>query len=153
MHLQSLFPPVRNVSSTNYHHVVFPEGLSEGQIDADNYTIHIDVITGRRRSVREFTRDVYDAITALGMGKSNGGLKLESQKHRVGILSDNCMVCRLRFILAIHSSNNHVRKGLYHNRTRSDWSGRSICTLITFRNPMGAIILSKKGGRDTRASP
>lgn len=150
MYLRSSFPPIPNVPTTNYLYTVFPEGSSEDSKTVD-YTIHIDAVTGQRRSVKEFARDVFDAITVFGMDRSYGGLKLENQ-HRVGILSDNCMVCswtilHFQFVLTVT-----LPQGIYHDRSGFNRPCRPFRTLIAFCNPMGTSVLSEKGGRNTCSS-
>lgn len=62
----------------------------------DDHTLHIDVVTGERRSFREYVKRVNDATTALGAPVLQGGLGLHGQEGEiVGIISDNSMVTRI----------------------------------------------------------
>jgi acyl-CoA synthetase (AMP-forming)/AMP-acid ligase II len=58
-----------------------------------DYTLHIDAITGERRTRREFIRRVEDGATALASPEKYGGLGLTPKDGFVGIMSENCLVC------------------------------------------------------------
>jgi hypothetical protein len=58
-----------------------------------NYTVHIDAVTGRKRSFREFYERIIDGATALGSPISEKGLDLKGEDgEMVGILGTNSMV-------------------------------------------------------------
>jgi hypothetical protein len=101
MYLRSMYPPIPSLPPTNYHNLVFR--MPEQQAFAD-HVIHIDAVTGKQRTRYEFIERVYDAATAIGADRSFGGLGL-GQDHMVGILSDNCLVCR-RISLLVSSSSD-----------------------------------------------
>ncbi|KAI0785238.1 hypothetical protein C8Q75DRAFT_333646 [Abortiporus biennis] len=90
MHIKSLFPPIPPTPDKNLYHLLFehPEQLAL----PDTYTIHIDALTGKSRTRREFNERVRDAATALAAPVSEGGLGLSGDKGDiVGIFSMNCM--------------------------------------------------------------
>ena len=94
----SLYPDLPVVPPTNVHNILFrrPE-----QKNWSNYTLHIDAITGKTRSYREFYEIVIDGATALGSPISEKGLGLNPKGgEMVGIMAENCMV-RLLFLTSL----------------------------------------------------
>lgn len=92
MHLhKSLYPAIPDVPPRNFHHLLFHRpDQKEWNLD---YTVHIDAMTRKRRSYREFYELVMDGATALGSPISEQGLGLDGTDGEiVGILSENCMV-------------------------------------------------------------
>lgn len=90
MYLQSLYPPVPPTPDQNYHHALFS---NPRQGDIPDYTLHIDGLTGRRRSRKEFDERMRDGATALAASLDEGGLALNGQSGDVvGIFSTNCLV-------------------------------------------------------------
>ena len=85
MYLRSPFPPVSPLLPTNFHNLLF------SQKAAADYVIHIDAITGQKRTHSEFLTRVHDAATALSAPTEAGGLGF-TPNDMVGILSDNCLV-------------------------------------------------------------
>jgi hypothetical protein len=93
MYLKSMYPDVPNVPAQNIHDIVFHRA---DQKDWENYTLHIDAATGRKRTYHEFYERVMDGATALGSPISVKGLGLQGDSgghlEIVGILGENSMV-------------------------------------------------------------
>lgn len=92
MYYKSLYPDLpTDLPSQNFHHLLFHR---QEQKDWDlDYTLHIDAVTGKKRSYREFYEQVMDGATALGSPVSEKGLGLNGEAGEiVGILSENCLV-------------------------------------------------------------
>lgn len=92
MYLKSMYPTPPPPPEVNVHNVLFhrPE-----QASWPDYTLHIDSVTGRKRTFSEFLERVYDGATALGAPVSQGGLGLRGEDGEiVGILSENSLVSR-----------------------------------------------------------
>ena len=53
--------------------------------------MHIDAVTGQKRTRSEFLERMYDGATALGAGRNIGGQGFTSN-DMIGIMSDNCLV-------------------------------------------------------------
>lgn len=91
MYVKSPYPEVPPIPETNLHNVCFHRP-DQAEWPAD-HTMHIDGITGRKRSYREFLARINDAAAALGAPLSDGGLGLtEGNEEIVAIMSDNIMV-------------------------------------------------------------
>ncbi|KAF8523329.1 hypothetical protein BU17DRAFT_43935 [Hysterangium stoloniferum] len=95
MYLHSPYPSIPPLPPTNYHNLLF---RTPGQRALADHTMHIDAVTGQRRTRSGFIERVYDAATALGADKSRGGLGF-GQGHMIGIMSDNC----LEYITIVHA--------------------------------------------------
>lgn len=92
MYLTSRFSPIPPFPNKNIEEILFNFPGQEGLPD---HTLHIDALTGRRRSKKEFAERVRDASTALGSPASDGGLGLSGEAGDiVGICSTNCMVSK-----------------------------------------------------------
>jgi len=90
MHYASLFPPLPQVPEQNVHHILL--GRPEQQ-SWRNFTLQVDILTGERRSFREFLERVRDGATALETGTEHGGLEIRPENDEiVGILGENCLV-------------------------------------------------------------
>ncbi|KAG1732415.1 uncharacterized protein EDB91DRAFT_1302477 [Suillus paluster] len=88
MHYKSLFPDLPKVPESNVHHLLFSR---PDQKEWPDYTLFVNVATGRRCSFREFVERVRDGATALGADVAHGGLGLRPEDGEfVGILSENC---------------------------------------------------------------
>ncbi|KAJ3484237.1 hypothetical protein NLI96_g5759 [Meripilus lineatus] len=97
MYLTSRFSPIPPFPNKNIEEILFNFPGQEGLPD---HTLHIDALTGRRRSKKEFAERVRDASTALGSPASDGGLGLSGEAGDiVGICSTNCM----EYITLVHS--------------------------------------------------
>ena len=88
MYLRSPYPPLPVLPHTNYHNFLF---RGSQQADIPEHVMHIDGITGQKRTRSEFVDRMYDGATALGAEKNAGGLGFSS-RDMIGILSDNCLV-------------------------------------------------------------
>lgn len=97
MYLQNPYPPVPTLPVTNYHNVLFraPE-----RSNIPDHVMHIDALTGQKRTRLEFIERMYDGATALGAAKNAGGLGLSSN-NIIGIMSDNCLVSALPTLLLV----------------------------------------------------
>lgn len=99
-----MYPDVPNIPPTNIHNIIFHR---QDQKEWKNHTLHIDAVTGKKRTFREFYERVIDGATALASPASEEGLGLKGEDGEiVGILAENCMVRffsslvrRLRLIL------------------------------------------------------
>jgi hypothetical protein len=90
MYLKSKFPQPPPVPNENAFYRTF--GRPQDPQPAD-FLIHVDAITGKRRSYYELKQVIHDGNTALGSPESSGGLGLNAEaRHMVGIYSHNCMV-------------------------------------------------------------
>ena len=85
----SLYPPPPPLTDQNHHY-----GLSGFKTPGrDDYVLHIDGLTGHRRTRKEFDERVLLGLTALTAPNSRGGLGLSNGAGDVvGLLSYNCMV-------------------------------------------------------------
>ncbi|KAL4073286.1 hypothetical protein V8B97DRAFT_1953731 [Scleroderma yunnanense] len=97
MHHTSLFPPLPHVPEQNVHHILLNRPDQKSWRD---YTFQVDILTGERRSFKEFIERVRDGATALGTDPEHGGLGIcRENDDIVGILSENC----LDYVALIHS--------------------------------------------------
>ncbi|PFH48608.1 hypothetical protein AMATHDRAFT_65004 [Amanita thiersii Skay4041] len=89
MHLKSMYPDVPPLPPGNVHYLCLRRPDQE---DWPDYTIHIELKTGKTRSFREFVQRVDYAATALGASIDKGCLGLSAENNDVvGIMSENCM--------------------------------------------------------------
>ncbi|KAJ6553184.1 hypothetical protein B0H19DRAFT_1155868 [Mycena capillaripes] len=89
MHVQSLFPPLPPLPDANVYNFMF--GRAD-QVDASDYTIHIEEKTGRKRTYTELAKRVGLGATALGAPVSDGGLGLNGDGGEIiGVLGDNSL--------------------------------------------------------------
>jgi hypothetical protein len=89
MPVKSLYPEPPPIPDLNVYHVLFNRSDQKGW---PNYTLHIDAVTGEKRTYRDFVERVQDGATALGTSVADGGLGLRAEdKELVGILSENSM--------------------------------------------------------------
>jgi hypothetical protein len=92
MYLRSRYPDVEPYPEANMYHYLRNRPNSDQQAWPD-YTLHVDGITGYKRTYRQFLHRVRDGMTALASPASQGGLGLSASKgDMIGIFSDNCMV-------------------------------------------------------------
>lgn len=90
MYLKSLYPWPPPVPDSNVHNCMFG---SESDAQPEDYLLHIDAPSGKKRTYYEFRERVRDAATALGASVSDGGLGVSAEMGDiVGILSHNSMV-------------------------------------------------------------
>jgi len=110
MYIKSPYPDVPPVPEVNVHNLLLHR---PDQANWPNHTLHIDPITGRRRTFHEFLQRVNVGATALGAPISEGGLGLRGEDgEMVGIMSENSMVstCRARTM-----ADRDAVPGLYHS--------------------------------------
>lgn len=87
MLVQSPFPEPPSLTDTNAYNVLLNR---PDQREWKDYTLHIDAVTGRKRSFYEFRERVQDATVALGGPVSEGCLGLSAEHDEmVGIISEN----------------------------------------------------------------
>ena len=92
----SLYPDLPVVPPTNVHNILFRRPELKDQAD---YTLHIDAVTGKKRSFREFYERVIDGAIALGSPVSEKGLGLNpTDGELIGIMAENCMVRLLSLV-------------------------------------------------------
>ena len=94
VYFKSLFPSPPPVPDSNIHNYMFD---TENANNIKDYTLHIDAITGRKRSFHEFRQRVRDGATALELPVASGGLGLSREAGDiVGIYSSNSLVGLIR---------------------------------------------------------
>ena len=64
MHLRSLYPPIPPIPDKNVEEILWNFPGQEAY--PEDFTLHVDAITGRKRSRKEFYERFRDASTALG---------------------------------------------------------------------------------------
>ncbi|CAL1713285.1 unnamed protein product [Somion occarium] len=95
--MKSLYPPVPPIPDENHHY--WMSGI-RGQDNIADYVLHIDALSGRVRTRKEFNELVLDGATALGAPVAQGGLGLSGEAGDiVGVYSTNC----LDYIPLMHS--------------------------------------------------
>ncbi|CCM00166.1 uncharacterized protein FIBRA_02194 [Fibroporia radiculosa] len=87
MIFKPLYPEVSPLADQNVHDFLFNEPARTPDTD---YPIHIDALTGERRTRSEFVERVRDGATALVAPSSSGGFEIGPNEH-VGILSYNSL--------------------------------------------------------------
>ncbi|KAI0086557.1 amp dependent CoA ligase [Irpex rosettiformis] len=99
VYFTSKYPLPPPVPDANIHELMFNTPTLTGEPVPD-HDLHIDIITGRKRTFYEFKELIRDGATALGAPVSQGGLGLSGQKGDiVAIYSHNCM----DYIALVHS--------------------------------------------------
>ena len=99
VYFASKYPLPPPVPDANIHELMFNAQTQTGE-PIPEHDLHIDIVTGRKRTFYEFKELVRDGATALGAPTAQGGLGLSGQKGDiVGIYSHNCMVCLFRDVL------------------------------------------------------
>ncbi|TFK34780.1 hypothetical protein BDQ12DRAFT_715112 [Crucibulum laeve] len=89
MYLKSPYPDPPPLPEVNAHYLFFKR---PDQDQWPDYTLHIDPVTGYKRSYREFVARVQYGATALGAPVADGGLGLRAEDGDiVGIMSENSM--------------------------------------------------------------
>lgn len=89
MPFKSLFPPLPPIPDENHYYIL--SGLKETA--EPDYVLHIDGLTGYKRTRKEFDERVLLGLTVLTAPTSKGGLGLSgASRDVVGVLSYNCMV-------------------------------------------------------------
>ena len=91
MYIKSSYPDITNFPETNAHYI-FLQRPDQAQWPED-FTLHIDARTGKKRTYREFLERVRLGATALGAPLSEGGLGLRGEDGElVGIIGQNSSV-------------------------------------------------------------
>ena len=107
MPFQSPYPEVPPFPDRN---VTYLFNNPEEEADPENdFVIHIDGVTGEKRTKIQFFERVYDGATALAASPSKGGLGL-LPSDMVGILSHNCLVS---YIATFTQNDLFERANLY----------------------------------------
>lgn len=88
--IKSLYPEPPPAPDANAHYSFFKRP-DQTQWPAD-FTLHIDAVTGERRTYREFQARVNDLATGLGGSTSDGCLGLGKPGEKVGIMMENSSV-------------------------------------------------------------
>lgn len=94
-------PPTPDV---NIHELLFTSPLP---VPISDYTLHIDALTGRKRTRNEFYEEVRDGATALGAPITDSGLGLNGEHgDLIAIYSTNSLVglwrhIYLRYMLSV----------------------------------------------------
>ena len=97
MYLKSLYPPVPPTPDVNYHELLFTSPMP---VAVSDYVLHIDGLTGRKRTRNEFYDEVRDGATALSTAVADGGLGLSNEKGDiVAIYSLNSLVCTCGLVM------------------------------------------------------
>ena len=97
--IESPYPPIPPLPDMNYHTMTFD--LPPGNAHPKDYIIHIDGLTGERRTYDEFYQRARDCATALSASRSQGGLGLnytDTRKDIVVIFSPNSLVCIVSYL-------------------------------------------------------
>jgi hypothetical protein len=91
MHVKSPYPDVPTIPERNVHHLFFHR---PDQAEWKDYTLHIDVETGKRQTFREFLDRMQLGMAALGASVTEGGLGLGTweDNEMIGIVGQNSMV-------------------------------------------------------------
>ena len=85
MVFRSLLPPIPDLSFPNAHHLFLNR---PDQAEWEEYTLHVDALTGKTRGWLEFKDRVKRGATVFG----SPSLFPHEQNEVVGILSENCIV-------------------------------------------------------------
>lgn len=89
MYLKSFYPPLPDLPKQNVHHILFNR---PDQSSWPDFTFQVDVLTGERRTFREFYARLRDGATALGTDVAHGGLGIHRENDEiVAVLSENCL--------------------------------------------------------------
>src|ERR1700722_17910790 len=90
MYVRSIYPPVPPLEDKNAHYTILRR---PDQAEWPNYTLYIDIVTGKKLMFYEFLERIHHGATYLGTPLSGGGLGINPDNGDiVGILSDNCIV-------------------------------------------------------------
>lgn len=108
MYIKSPYPDTPPTPDLNAHHIFFNRP-DQAEWPSD-FTLHIDVKSGKKRTYREFVQRVRHGTTALGAPVSEGGLGLKGDDGEiVGIMSDNSMVRRPICLIPRTRTHNTAR--------------------------------------------
>ena len=88
MYIKSPYPDITDFPEANVHYAFFSRP-DQAQWPED-FTLHIDARSGKKRTYKEFLQRVRLGATALGVPLSEGGLGLRGEDgERVGIMGQN----------------------------------------------------------------
>ena len=91
MYIKSPYPDIPNSTEGNVHYALF-QRPDQAQWPED-FTLHIDARTGKKRTYREFLERIRLGATAIGGPVSEGGLGLQGEDGElVGIMGWNSSV-------------------------------------------------------------
>jgi hypothetical protein len=92
MYLKSPYPDVPTALERNVHYIMFHRPEQE---EWNDFTLHINPKSGKRRTFRQFLDRMQLGMNVLGAPVAEGGLGLGTWKanEMVGIMSPNSMVC------------------------------------------------------------
>ena len=88
--IKSFYPEPPAAPDLNAHYSFFKRP-DQAQWPAD-FTLHIDALTGEKRTYKEFLARVNDLASALGGPVDNGCLGLGRPGEKVGIMMENSSV-------------------------------------------------------------
>lgn len=111
VYLKSPYPQIPPIPDRNVHETLMqpPNGVHPAE-----FTLHVDAVTGKKRTYTEFKRAVELGSTALGAPVADGGLGLSAEAgHMIGLYSPNCMV---RFLFPTTNAE------IFHTRLRRNTS-------------------------------
>lgn len=89
--ITSVYEDIPPWTGQNYHDIALGGPTVSSTTD---YTLQIDGITGKKRTLRQFLDRIADGATALAAPRGIGGLGLKPSDGFVGIMSENCLVRR-----------------------------------------------------------
>lgn len=108
MYIKSPYPDPPPLPDVNAHYLFFKR---PDQAEWDDYTLHVDPQTGRKRTYRQFFARIQDLATIMGAPIAQGGLGMRAEDGEiVGIMSENCSVSIHSLLLPIRF---HAITGLH----------------------------------------
>jgi acyl-coenzyme A synthetase/AMP-(fatty) acid ligase len=88
--IKSLYPEPPTAPDLNAHYSLFKRP-DQAQWPAD-FTLHVDALTGEKRTYKEFLARVNDLATALGGPAADGCLGIGRPGEKIGIMMENSSV-------------------------------------------------------------
>ena len=101
MYIKSSFPDQANVPDCNAYEALWNRHEQAGC--PDDLILHIDGISGRKRTYQEFRTRAVLAATALGSSVSDGSLGFHETGEMIAIISHNSLVRGSSSALESHS--------------------------------------------------
>ena len=124
MYIKSPYPDIANFPEGNVHYILFHR-QDQAQWPED-FTLYIDMRTGKKLTYKEFLQRVRIGATALSAPLSEGGLGLRKEDGElVGIIGQNSSVCFLSMIEEGFGSNFYP--GLHHIGTLITYDHDAVC--------------------------
>jgi len=103
MFIKSPYPDITHFPEVNVHCALFQR--PDQALWPEDFTLHIDARTGKKRTYQEFLERVRLGATALGAQLSEGGLGLRGEDGElVGIIGQNSSV-GFRILLIIEEGS------------------------------------------------